>query len=220
MKFHAKDPGSALTHFLGVLFSVAAAVPLIVKASHTSSLHAISMAIFMGSMFLLYTASTVYHTLDISDIVNTRLKKMDHMMICVLIAGSYTPICMIVLDPPMGYLLCAVVWTIAIVGMIIKLFWVYCPKWFSSVLYIAMGWLCLMAFGQLIANLSASAFGWLLAGGILYTVGGVIYALKLPIFNARHKNFGSHEVFHLFVLAGSLCHYILMFVYVSNMSLS
>ena len=141
-------------------------------------------------------------------------------MISILIAGSYTPVCLIVLEPPMGYFLCALVWTIALAGIIIKMVWIYCPKWFSSVLYIAMGWLCIIAFGQLLNNLTPAAFIWLLIGGILYTVGGIIYALKLPVFNALHKNFGSHEIFHVFVMAGSFCHFMFMFLYVANMPLS
>ena len=101
----------------------------------------------------------------------------------------------------------------AIAGILIKAFWVYCPKWVSSVLYIGMGWTCVLAFTQLLNNLSPAAFGWLLAGGIIYTVGGVIYALKLPLFNSRHKNFGSHEIFHLFVMAGSACHFVVMYAF-------
>lgn len=137
------------------------------------------------------------------------------MMIFLLIAGSYTPICLVVLERPIGLYLCALVWTIAIIGIIIKAFWITCPKWFSSLLYIAMGWICVLAFTQILNSLSPAAFGWLLAGGIIYTIGGVIYALKLPIFNNRHKYFGSHEIFHLFVMGGSICHFILMYVFVA-----
>ena len=98
--------------------------------------------------------------------------------------------------------------------MLIKALWIGCPKWFSSVIYIAMGWVCVFVFGQLLDTLSAQAFAWLFAGGVIYTVGGVIYALKLPIFNAKHTYFGSHEIFHLFVMAGSICHFIFMYQYV------
>jgi hemolysin III len=137
------------------------------------------------------------------------------MMIFVLIAGSYTPICMIVLGGKRGYTLLAVVWGIAIVGMTIKALWITCPKWFSSVIYIAMGWVCVFVFGPLLNTLPIGAFLWLLGGGVVYTIGGVIYALKLPIFNSKHKNFGSHEVFHLFIMGGSICHFIFMFLYVA-----
>ena len=106
------------------------------------------------------------------------------------------------------------VWSFAIAGILIKAFWVYCPKWVSSVLYIGMGWTCVLAFTQLLNSLSPAAFVWLLAGGIIYTVGGVIYALKLPIFNSKHKYFGSHEIFHLFVMAGSACHLVVMYAFV------
>jgi hemolysin III len=136
------------------------------------------------------------------------------MMISVLIAGSYTPICLLVLEKPLGYFLLAVVWSFAIIGILIKAFWVFCPKWFSSVLYIGMGWTCVLAFTQILNALSPAAFAWLLAGGIIYTIGGIIYALKLPIFNNRHKHFGSHEIFHLFVMGGSACHFIVMYVFV------
>lgn len=220
MKMKAKDPGSAITHFIGMLMAIFSATPLLIKAAHKPDLiHLISLGIFMISMILLYAASTIYHTLDISEKANKFLRKIDHMMIFVLIAGTYTPICLIVLRGRVGYTLFAIVWGIAIAGILIKAFWITCPKWFSSVIYIAMGWVCVLAFTQIINSLPRAAFGWLLAGGIIYTIGGVIYALKLPIFNMKHKNFGSHEIFHLFVMAGSLCHFILMYKYVASMPL-
>ena len=213
-KKHIKDPGSAITHFIGMLMAIFAAVPLLIKAAHEPGhLYLTALTIYAASLILLYAASTTYHTVDISEKVNTILKKIDHMMISVLIAGTYTPICLLVLDRKTGIPLLLLVWGITIAGILIKAFWVYCPKWFSSVLYICMGWTCVLAFTQILNTLSPAAFGWLLAGGIIYTIGGIIYALKLPIFNNRHKNFGSHEIFHLFVMAGSACHFIVMYAY-------
>ena len=213
-RFHIKEPGSAITHFIGMVMAIFAAVPLLFKAAREPDrIYIISMTIYAASLILLYAASTTYHTFDISEKVNTILKKIDHMMISVLIAGSYTPVCLIVLKGRLGIILLSIVWAIAIAGILIKAFWVYCPKWVSSVLYIGMGWTCVLAFTQLLNNLSPAAFGWLLAGGIIYTVGGVIYALKLPLFNSRHKNFGSHEIFHLFVMAGSACHFVVMYAF-------
>ena len=110
--------------------------------------------------------------------------------------------------------MCAAVWAVALAGIAIKALWITCPKWFSSVLYIAMGWLCVFAVVPIVNALSPAGFGWLLAGGIIYTAGGVLYALKLPLFNARHKVFGTHEIFHVFVMAGSACHYVLMYFFV------
>ena len=213
-KRHIKAPGSAITHFIGMQMAIFAAVPLLIKAAHEPSrIYIISLAIYAASLILLYAASTTYHTFDISAKVNTVLKKIDHMMISVLIAGSYTPVCLIVLKGKTGIILLSIVWAIAIAGILIKAFWVYCPKWVSSVLYIGMGWTCVLAFTQILNNMSPAAFGWLLAGGIIYTVGGVIYALKLPLFNNKHKNFGSHEIFHLFVMGGSACHFIVMYAF-------
>lgn len=212
---HLKDPGSAITHFIGMLMAIFAAVPLLIKAAREPDhIYLISLSIYALSLILLYAASTTYHTFDLSERANTILKKIDHMMIFVLIAGSYTPICLITLKGRTGTILLALVWGIAIVGIILKAFWVFCPKWVSSVLYIGMGWTCVLAFTQILNTLSPAAFGWLLAGGIIYTIGGVIYALKLPIFNNRHKNFGSHEIFHLFVMGGSICHFIVMYAFV------
>lgn len=216
MEIRIKDPGSAITHFIGMIAATGAAMPLIFKAFTTSGkVSGVSCTIFMLSMILLYAASTAYHTFDISERVNLILKKIDHAMISVLIAGSYTPVCLLVLDKAVGIPLLIVVWSIALAGIAIKLLWVTCPKWFSSILYIGMGWACVAAFSNLWANLPTAAFIWLVAGGIFYTVGGVVYALKLKFFNARHKYFGSHEIFHVFVLLGSACHFVVMFCYVA-----
>ena len=212
MKRHIKDPGSAITHFIGMIMAIFAAIPLLIRASREPRpIYLISLAVFAFSMILLYAASTTYHTLDLSEKINTLLKKLDHMMIFVLIAGTYTPICLLVLDKKTGTMLLTIVWGIALLGIIMKAFWVFCPKWVSSILYIGMGWTCVLAFGKLVGDLTHAEFGWLLAGGIIYTIGGVIYALKLPIFNNKHKNFGSHEIFHLFVMGGSFCHFMVMF---------
>ena len=213
MNKHIKDPGSAITHFIAVILVLIAAIPLLIKAAREPDhLHIIALSVFILSMMLLYMASTIYHSLDISDKANRRLRKVDHMMIFVLIAGSYTPICLLALKGNTGKFLCILVWAVALVGILIKALWINCPKWFSSVIYIGMGWLCVLAFSQIFHALSRPAFGWLLAGGIIYTIGGIIYALKVPLFNARHKNFGSHEIFHLFVMGGSACHFVTMFL--------
>lgn len=216
MQITIREPGSAITHFIAMMMAVVASVPLLIKAGLSSTrLCFAAMVVFMMSMVLLYGASTTYHSINMTGRILRIFRKLDHMMIFVLIAGSYTPICLIVLGGSLGYKLLAIIWSIAIAGMIIKACWITCPKWFSSILYISMGWVCVGVFGQLLSTLPPAAFLWLLAGGIIYTVGGVIYALKLPIFNSRHANFGSHEVFHLFVMAGSICHFIFMYLYVA-----
>lgn len=216
MQITIREPGSAITHFIGMMMAIVAAAPLLVKAALDADMTAlVAMTVFIGSMVSLYGASAVYHSVTVKENILKVFRKLDHMMIFVLIAGSYTPVCLVVLGGRMGYTLLAVVWGIAVVGMVVKACWITCPKWFSSLVYIAMGWVCLAVFGTLWNTLPHSAFLWLLAGGIVYTAGGVIYALKLPIFNARHKYFGSHEIFHLFVMGGSICHFVFMYLYVA-----
>ena len=216
MNITIREPGSALTHFIAMLLALCAAVPLLVRAAVHSSVKSLTaMTVFMISMVLLYAASTIYHSVNCSGRVLRIFRKMDHMMIFILIAGTYTPVCLLTLPKPSGLMLLAAVWGIALVGIFIKGFWITCPKWFSSVLYIAMGWSCLSVLGQLFSLLPLHAFLWLLAGGLIYTAGGIIYALRLPLFDARHPMFGLHEIFHLFVMAGSLCHFVFMFCYLA-----
>ncbi|MBQ7358878.1 MAG: hemolysin III family protein [Lachnospiraceae bacterium] len=216
MQITIREPGSALTHYIAMMLAVFASIPLLTKAGITSGPTSfIAMAIFMTSMILLYGASATYHTVNLTGKALKVFRKIDHMMIFVLIAGSYTPVCLIVLDGSLGYPLLGLVWGIAAFGIIIKACWITCPKWFSSIIYIAMGWVCIPVFGPLWNTLPRVAFLWLLIGGIIYTIGGVIYALKLPVFNSRFKFFGSHELFHVFVMAGSICHFIFMYNYVA-----
>lgn len=216
MNITIREPGSALTHFIAMQLALCAAVPLLVRAAVHSGVKSLTaMTVFMISMVLLYAASTIYHSVNCSGRILRIFRKMDHMMIFILIAGTYTPVCLLTLPKPSGLMLLAAVWGIALVGIFIKGFWITCPKWFSSVLYIAMGWSCLSVLGQLFSLLPLHAFLWLLAGGLIYTAGGIIYALRLPLFDARHPMFGLHEIFHLFVMAGSLCHFVFMFCYLA-----
>lgn len=212
-----KDPGSALTHFIGMVTAALAATPLLIKAANGMNRSYFgAFVIFICSMICLYGASTAYHTFDISEKVNRILRKIDHAMIFVLIAGSYTPICLIVLPKSIGIPLLTAVWCITIIGTVFKICWINCPHWLSSTMYIGLGWLCVLAFSSIMKNLSHAAFIWLLTGGIIYTIGGIIYALKLPLFKKHQwKNFGNHELFHIFVMLGSFCHFIMVYTYLA-----
>ena len=137
MQITIREPGSAITHFIAMMMAMVAAVPLLVKAAGSNRTCLSAMTVFMLSMVLLYGASALYHSVNVSGKILKFFKKLDHMMIFVLIAGSYTPVCLIVLGGNLGYKLLALVWGIAIVGMAIKACWVTCPKWFSSIIYIA-----------------------------------------------------------------------------------
>ncbi len=216
MTITIREPGSALTHYAAMMMAVAAATPLLIKSVLSGQKIVFgAMFVFICSMILLYGASALYHSVNVSSRVLRKFRKVDHMMIFVLIAGTYTPVCLVTLRGQLGYTLLAVIWGIAAFGIVVKALWITCPKWFSSMIYIAMGWTCVGVFGTLWETLSLPAFLWLLAGGVIYTAGGVIYALRLPVFNARFKYFGSHELFHLFVMGGSFCHFIFMFCYVA-----
>jgi hemolysin III len=160
----------------------------------------------------LYLASTLFHAICASPRSSLHLQRFDHASIYLLIAGSYTPICVISLDKPYGYELLAVVWTIGLAGILATLFVRHFPKWISAVIYIAMGWMAAFSLPRLAGCLTTAALSWLVAGGIVYTIGGIIYALKMENFNRRHPNFGNHEIFHLFVMAGSFCHFVMMFL--------
>ena len=212
-----KDPGSALTHFIAAITAAISAAPLLIKAANgTNRSYLGAFAVFIFSMICLYSASTIYHTFDISEKVNAILRKIDHAMIFVLIAGSYTPICLIALPRSVGIPLLTTVWIITIIGTIFKICWINCPHWLSSVMYIGMGWLCVLAFSSIVKSLSHNAFLWLLIGGIIYTGGGIIYALNLPLFKRFNwKNFGNHELFHIFVMLGSTCHFIMVYGYLA-----
>lgn len=216
--FQVKDPISALTHFIGFWAAILAMPFLLIRASMhlTRQADLFSLGVFMLSMILLYGASTAYHTFHISREANKILKKIDHSMIFVLIAGSYTPVCVMVLNPSTGFPLLALVWGMAFAGIIFKLCWVTCPKWVSSIIYIGMGWLCILAFSDIYQALPMVPFLWLLIGGIVYTVGGVIYALKLPLLEKFIPGFGAHELFHVFVMGGSFCHFMCMYLYATG----
>ena len=206
-----REPGSAITHFIALILMMAGAGPLLMRAFAYGSVRTIvGVNVFLLTSMLLYAASTLYHTV-VLDMARTRIfKKADHMMISIMIAGTYTPVCLTVLDGHMGGVLLAAIWAMAIGGIILKAFWVTCPRWISSALYLAMGWLCVFALVPLIELLPRAGFFWLLAGGISYSIGALIYALKLSIFNGKHPYFGSHEIFHLFIMGGTLAHYVFM----------
>ena len=211
--FHVKDFFSALTHFIGYLMSIAMLVILLLKGGydHAGMKNMFGVTVFALSSMILYGASASYHTFDVRKPFDMLLKKLDHVSIFILIAGSYTPYALLALDKNTGTFLLLEVWGLAVIGIIFKLFWVNCPKWVSSVIYIAMGWVCLTVFPQLIYGLQKGAFLLTLTGGIFYTAGGVVYSL--PCKKLEGKPFGIHEIFHCFVLAGTFFHFLVMLFY-------
>lgn len=214
-----KDPVSGFTHLFGAVLSVAGLVMLIVMAALHSNEKAwdiVSFSIFGAGLVLLYTFSALYHLLNVGETATMVLRKFDHIMIYVLIAASYTPICLGPLRGGWGWSIFGVVWGLAVVGIILTAVWIKAPRWLTTGIYLAMGWTVIIAVYPMITifkELNAlSSLWWLLAGGIFYTIGAVIYGLKWP--RLKNKYFGFHEIFHIFVMLGSLCQYWFVFRYV------
>ena len=193
-----KDPGSAISHFIGMILWIIGSFPLVTKAIHTKdTISILSIIIFCISLILLYFASTLYHSVIANSKTEQRLKKLDHMAIYVLIAGTYTPMCTLVLGRPQGMIMLVVIWSIALLGIVLTSFWVNSPKWLNSTIYVLMGWTVILGIKPLYHALASSSLFWLFLGGIIYTIGGIIYALKPVSFNERHPYFGTHEIFHV-----------------------
>lgn len=210
-----KDPVSGFTHLFGVALSILGLVLLVYRASAYGSVwHIVSFSIFGASLILLYTASTIYHILLISGKATRVLRKIDHMMIYVLIAGTYTPICLVPLRGPWGWSLLVGIWVAAAVGIVMKGIWLNAPRWLYTISYVVMGGAIIIAILPLSHRVPVGGIAWLAAGGITYLIGAAVYATKWPNIS---KFFGFHEVFHLFVLGGSLCHFLLMYRYVMHL---
>ena len=212
-----RDLVSCLTHCIGASLSLIGLVILIVFAAIWGDAYdVVSFTIFGVGLFLLYLFSTLYHWLNISEKGLTVFKKLDHIMIYILIAASYTPICLGPLRGPWGWSIFGVVWGFAVLGTILTSIWIKAPRALTTSIYIAMGWVVIIAIYPLVKVFSDAgllySLLWLLAGGIFYTIGGLIYGLKWPKINFKH--FGFHEIFHIFVMLGSACQYWFILKYV------
>ena len=195
-----------ISHATGFILSVVALVLLVTHASlHGDVWHIVSFSIFGASLIILYAASTFYHSAKKPEL-RKRLKIIDHASIYVLVAGSYTPFTLITLNGTLGWVIFGSSWGLAITGIILKLFFTGKYNLISTSMYVFMGWVIVFALKPLINNLPSEGFLWLLAGGISYTLGAILYSIKKIRFN--------HAIFHMFVLTGSFCHFISVYFYV------
>lgn len=202
-------PWSAITHGVGAVLAVAGTALLLAQSAGRGHWNLFALfAVYGLSMICLYTASTLYHCLNTSLFGRIALRKYDHCSIYLLIAGSYTPICLTALSGGRGLALLAAVWTLAGAGIVLTIAKLSIPRWLTTGIYLFMGWLAIFMIGPIYQTLPAAGFAWLLAGGLLYTVGGVLYGVKWP--GRDNPRFGCHEIFHVFILLGSICHFILM----------
>lgn len=203
-----KDPWSAATHFVGFLAAVVGLICLVVPAAHSAS-KVTAMALYGSSLVVLFLASTVYHFFDLGHRGNRWLKRLDHSAIFLLIAGSYMPPVFHLLDGAMRITMLAVIGGTAALGVLVKLVWIDAPTWLSMALYLALGWIVVIPLGWMLPRMATGSLALLVAGGLAYTVGAVVYTKRWP--DPWPDTFGHHEVWHLFVLGGAALHYGCMF---------
>lgn len=206
-RWRAREPFCGWSHLCGAVLSFVGLLVLL-YLSWGKPWHLTGFMIYGVSLVVLYTASTLYHSLPVTPRRAQRLLVFDQVAIYFLIAGTYTPLCLIPLRGSVGWSLLGVIWTIALTGSAIRIGWRAAPDWLPVVLYLVMGWLCVAAYRPLTVTLPSPALGWLIAGGVIYTLGTVVFASQRP--RLWPGTFGSHELWHIFVLAGSACHFVLM----------
>jgi hemolysin III len=214
MNQYIREPINGLTHLAGAVLAFIGLLAMVIKASGNSgsSLSISAVIIFGFSMILLYSASATYHMVIAREKVIQFLRRLDHSMIYFLIAGTYAPFCLITLNGVTGWVLFSVIMLAAVLGIVFKMVWFRSPRWLSTGLYIGMGWLIIFAAPPLSGSLPAAGMVLLVSGGILYTIGGVIYGFKPEFLTSRHL--GYHEIFHIFILLGSLAHFSSVYFYV------
>lgn len=213
MEKYFREPINGLTHLFGAFLSLIALILMSWKAVEINGFGVASTAviIFGLSLILLYSTSAIYHLVKGNVDTIKFLRRLDHSMIFVLIGGSYMPFYLILLQGKTRIFFTTLIVVLTLSGVLFKMLWFKCPRWLSTTLYIGMGWIAVIGY-PLYRNLSSQAFFWLLLGGIVYTIGGVIYAIKPKFLEFKHLGF--HEIFHIFILLGSSCHFISVFFYV------
>jgi len=207
-----RNPVSGLIHFFSALLALVGLV-LMVVASSGQALKQVSVAIYGLSLVTLFTASATYHLVNPSEAALRRLRKFDHSAIYVLIAGTYTPICINFFTGFLRWGFLSVIWGIAVAGVIVKLFVINAPRWVTAGVYLVMGWMAVFVIKPMLATMPAGALWWMLAGGLVYSVGAVIYITKKMDFFPNV--FGFHEVWHIFVSLAALCHFIMIYQYIA-----
>src|SRR5215217_8337295 len=216
-KGRLREPVNGLTHLAaGLLAFVGLAVLVATAASAGRTDQLVAFGVFGVSLISLYAASTLYHLLPLSPVGVARLRRLDHVTIFVLIAGTYTPFCLLALDGGWRWGLLGLIWGLALCGVLLKVFWMDAPRWLSVVLYLGMGWVAVIAAPALFRAVPPGGITWVLGGGLVYSAGALVYGLKRP--NPVPGTFGFHEVWHLFVLAGSACHFWAVLRYIAPLA--
>jgi hemolysin III len=201
-----EEQANIISHAIGLVLSLVALVFLVVRAGlYGNAWHIVSVGIFGASLVALYAASTFYHSAKDPE-KRSRLRILDHTTIYLLIAGTYTPFTLVTLNGLTGWIIFAASWSMALTGTVLKIFFTGRYTVFSTLMYVFMGWIIVFAISPLIENLPGEGLFWLIAGGVAYTTGAILYSIKKIKFN--------HAIFHVFVLLGSLCHFVSVYFYV------
>jgi len=202
-----KDPVSWATHFVGLLASIVGVVFLLIHSAHDTA-KVTSMAIYGSSLVVLFGASATYHFLDLGERGNRWLRRLDHCAIFFLIAGSYVPATMHLLDGAWRITILSVVGGLAAAGILFKIVWIDCPDWLGTLLYLILGWIAIVPAYRMFPQLDVVPLVLLIAGGLAYTVGAIVYVKEWP--DPWPRVVGHHEIWHVFVLAGATGHFFFM----------
>lgn len=200
-----REPVNSLTHWVAAILALAGLVVLLILGWGTPA-KVISLLIYGISLIFLFSASATYHMVQVKDKALEIFRKVDHAAIYCLIAGTYTPFCVNAFDGFWKWGLLAIIWSLAVIGIIVKVFYIRAPRWLNAGIYVVMGWLSLAGIGQMLALLPVWVLGWLLAGGVIYTLGAIVYITR--IFNFKPGVFGFHEMWHIFVMLAAAAHFI------------
>jgi hemolysin III len=200
-----REPVNSLTHWAGALLALAGLIALLVVGWDTPA-KVISLTVYGLSLIAMFSASATYHMVRVRDRALEVFRKIDHSAIYLLIAGTYTPFCVNAFEGFWKWGMLAIIWSLALVGIVVKVFYIRAPRWLNAGIYLLMGWLAVSAAGQMLAVLPAWVFGWLIAGGVIYTLGAVVYITR--IFNFKPGVFGFHEMWHILVMLAAAAHFV------------
>jgi len=203
-----RQPVSGLTHLAGAVSAVIGQVVLLTQSGN-QIFERMSLLVYTASLFLMFMSSSIYHLVYSSPKVTGVLRQLDHAAIYLLIAGTYTPFCIIAFDGFWRWGMLTIIWSLAFIGIFVKIWMIQAPRWITAGVYVIMGWLCLFAIREMLLNLSPQTIGWLLAGGIIYTIGAVVYITRRMDFIPNE--FGFHEVWHIFVMLGAAAHFVAVY---------
>ena len=208
-----REPVSGLTHLGGAIAAIIGEIALMIVA-WSDKVKVVSILVYGLSLITLFSASAAYHLIRANSYIIQILRKIDHSAIYLLIAGTYTPFCILAFRGFFHWGMLAIVWSFALAGIVVKIFYVKTPRWVNAAIYVGMGWLGITAAGQITSVLPASSIVWLIVGGVIYTMGAAVYAVK--IFNFVPGEFGFHEVWHIFVLLAAAAHFIAVMLLVAR----